>query len=118
MNRYGQIALEHHQRHRPVAFSQIPDPNAFFTTIGEEIAAAVTTLRDEILGRPRPGEDPEAYRLRGYQALATAEELTLADHYLFGPDESSPTEDLTDDRDLGHHYRDLAEINQAINTPL
>lgn len=119
MNRYGQMALQHTQRHRPGAYSQISDPDAFFTTAGEEIAAAVTAQRDEILGPPRPGESPEAYQLRGYQALATAEELTLTDHHLFGPDSLTTTgEDWTDDPDLDRHYRYLAEINQAINTPL
>lgn len=119
MNRYGQMALDHNRRHRPDAYSQIPDPEAFFAQAGEAIAAEVTRLRDEILGPMRSDENPEAYRLRSYQALATAEELTLADHHLFQPDPSSETkEDWGDDPDLDRRYRTLAEINQAINTPL
>jgi len=119
MNRYGQMALDHNRRHRPDAYSQIPDPEAFFAEAGEEIAAEVTRLRVEILGTIRAGESPEAYRLRSYQALATAEELTLVDHHLFQPDPSGETEeDWADDPDLGRHYRTLADINQAMNTPL
>lgn len=119
MNRYGQMALDHNRRHRPDAYSQIPDPEAFFAEAGEEIAAEVTRLRDEILGPTRPGESSEEFRLRSYQALATAEELTLANHHLFQPDPSSETEDdWSDDPDLDRRYRNLAEINQAINTPL
>jgi hypothetical protein len=118
MNRYGQMALDHSRQHRPDAFSQIPDPAGFFDQAGNEIAAAVSRLRDEILGPPQAGETPEEYRRRSYQALATAEELTLADHPLFQPAPSGETEDWSDDPDLARRYRDLAEINQAINTPL
>lgn len=118
MNRYGQMALDHSRQHRPDAYSQIPDPAQFFDEAGEEIAATVTRLRDEILGPPKPDETLEEYRLRSYQALATAEELTLADHPLFQPDPSAETEDWSDDPDLARHYQDLAEMNQAINTPL
>ena len=119
MNRYGQMALDHNRRHRPDAYSQIPDPEDYFAGAGEAIAAEVIRLRDEILGRMRPGENPEDYRLRSYQALATAEELILADHFLFQPDTSGETaDDWSDDPDLDRRYRTLDEINQAINTPL
>ena len=119
MNRYGQMALDHSRQHRPDAFSQIHDPSVFFAEAGEAIAAEVTGLRDQILGPLRPAESPEGYRLRSYQALATAEELTLADHHLFQPGPTNETdEDWSDDPDLDHRYEALAEINQVINTPL
>lgn len=115
MNRYAQIALDQHRRHRPLEHSLIDDPTRFFTEIGEQIQAEVTNLRDEILGPTRPGESIEAYRHRGYQALATAEELVLADHYLFQP-EADETEDLGNDPVLARYYRDLAAINETIHT--
>ena len=118
MNRYGQMALDHNRKHRPAAYSQIPDPAGFFAEAGEQIAAAVSQLRDEILGPPKAGETPEQYRRRSYQVLATAEELTLADHPLLQPDRSQEIEDWSDDPDLGRRYQVLAEINEAINTPL
>ena len=119
MNRYGQMAQDHNRQHRPGDYSQIPDPDAFFAEAGEAIAAEVTQVRDQILGPPLPGESPEAYRLRGYQALATAEELTLADHHLFQPISTTGTdEDQNDDPDLDRRYQALAEINETINTPL
>jgi hypothetical protein len=58
MNRYGQMALDHNRKHRPDAYSQIPDPAGFFAEAGEQIAAAVSQLRDEILGPPKAGETP------------------------------------------------------------
>lgn len=119
MNQYGQTAYDRTQQHRPDSFSLIPDPDRFFEQIGEEIAAAVSRLRDEILGQPRPGENVEEYRLRSYQALRTAEEVTIADHpMLQPPDTSAPMEDWGDDPDLADRYRILDEINQTINTSL
>ncbi len=119
MNRYGQMALDHNRQHRPDVYSQIPDPDAFFAEAGEAIAVEVTRLRDQILDQPRPGESLEAYRLRSYQALATAEELTMADHHLFQPISTTGTdEDQNDDPDLDRRYQALAEINETINTPL
>jgi hypothetical protein len=127
MNRYGQVALDFNRRHRPVACSQIPDPEAFFAEAGETIAAQISAARDEILGPRRPGEDLEAYRRRSYQALATAEETVLADHHLFQPENPTPTatgqpatdeEGLADDPNLGERYRMLDEINRTINQPL
>lgn len=116
MNSYGRLALDHNRRHRPLTYAQIPDPDHFFTKMGEEIQADVTARRDEILGPPRADESPEDYRLRSYQALAIAEELTLADHHLLQPEPETEPEDPTDDQDLDRHYRHLAETNQAINT--
>ncbi|MEI2815866.1 MAG: hypothetical protein V9E99_05350 [Microthrixaceae bacterium] len=119
MNQYGQRALDHSRQHRPVAYSQIPDPETFFDAIGEEVAAEVTHLRDEMLGPIGTDETPEAYRLRSYQALAIAEELILADHHLFQADPGMEAdEDWSDDPDLDRRYRTLAEINQTINAPL
>lgn len=119
MNRYGRMALDHYQRHRTDDYSEIPDPETFFAEAGEAIAAEVTRQRDEILGPIRPGESLETYRVRSYQALATAEELTFADHYLFQPAPSGETEeDWSDDPNLERRYRNLEEINQAINTQL
>lgn len=117
MNHYGQLALDHSRNHRPVAYSQIPDPDGFFAEAGEEIGAAIIETRDQILGPPRAHEDLESYRRRGYQALATAEELVLADHFLF-QSETTATEDFHEDPDLAARYRLLDEINRVINQPL
>ena len=113
MNRYAQIALEQHRRHRPLEHSMIDDPTRFFTEIGEEIQATVTSQRDEILGPPRPNEAAEAYRLRSYRALAAAEELVLADHHLLQPEATE--QDEADPITTGY-FRDLALINETIHT--
>lgn len=113
MNRYAQIAIEQHRRHRPLEHSMIDDPTRFFTEIGEQIQATVTSHRDEILGPRLPTETAEAYRLRSYQALATAEELVLADHHLLQPETTE--QDEADPSTTGY-FRDLALINESIHT--
>lgn len=118
MDRYAQMALDLHRRLRPLEYALIDDPTLFFSEIGNQIQAQVTDLRDEILGPIRLGESIEAFRLRGYQAQTTAEEIVLSD---FFPSEMAevPDEglsDLEDDPDLARYYRDLAEINHTIHT--
>ncbi|MCU0267295.1 MAG: hypothetical protein MUF83_01475 [Acidimicrobiales bacterium] len=115
MNRYAQIALDQHRRHRPLEHALIGDPIAFFEQIGLELQAAVTSRRDEVLGPPRPGENPDQYRQRGYQAWATAEELTLRDHPLFQP-ESDEDDGIEDDPSETRSAAMLAAINEAIHT--
>jgi hypothetical protein len=117
MNRYGQMALEFSRQHRPNAYSQISDPHRLFDEAGEAIQAGVIRLRDGLLGAPRPDENPEDYRLRSYQALTTAEELTLADHHLFQPEAETETEQPApgEDADLDRYFRHLDEINRSIH---
>lgn len=115
MNRYGRLALDHNRRHRPQAYAQIQDPDLFFTSAGMSIQADVTTARDRVLGPQRADENAEDYRLRSYQALAVAEELTLADHPLF--QEGEDLDPTADDPMLEMPRRQLAEINEAINAP-
>jgi hypothetical protein len=118
MNRYGQVVLDFNRRHRPRAFAEVADPESFFSRAGETIEADVVRLRDEILGPQRPDEGPEEYRLRSYQALRTAEELVLADHWLMVPEQDADqNQDRTRDSDpeLAGYYRDLAEIDQTLS---
>jgi hypothetical protein len=119
MNRYGQMAQDHNRQHRPDAYSEIPDPDAFFAEAGETIATEVTQLRDRLLGPRRRHESFEDYRLRSYQAFTTADELTLAEHHLFQLDQMTGVDEgPSDDPVLDLQVQALAEINQAINTPL
>ncbi|QYG94377.1 hypothetical protein HC251_19355 [Iamia sp. SCSIO 61187] len=117
MNHYGRLALEFSQRHRPTALAAIPDPDLYFARIGEEIAAEVIRLRDEILGPPREGEGPEALRIRSSQAQAAAAEVVLSQHPLFQPEATDlESEDWADDPDLDRYYQGLADIN-ALGEP-
>ena len=93
MNRYGRLALEQMRRQQPGLLATIPDPEGYFTTAGEQMQAAVTAARDEILGSVRPGETLEQFRQRSYSALRQAEELVLSDQ---PPRDDEPVEDEPD----------------------
>lgn len=116
MNQYARLALEHNRRHRPTEFEQIADPMAFFSAAGEEIQDEVTELRDKILGPRRRTESIDHYRLRGYQALATARETLLAEHPLFQIEQES--EDNQQDPDLVEYFAQLAMVTEAIHVAL
>lgn len=116
MNRYGQMVFGHHRQFRSDEHNQIENPTEFFTEVGEEIQAAVTELRDQILAGQRPWEDMEDYRRRSFQALREAEEVVLADHHLLQP-VTDEDEDLTtvDDPAVASYYRALAIASQPLN---
>ena len=116
MHRDGQLAMEYQRTHHPTELAAIPDPERFFTTAGEEIAATVSTVREQLLGPRRAGETAEEFRRRSSQASATAEELVLADdHLLTATSSEAATDDPTeDDPDLAAYHRDLAAANDAI----
>ncbi|KAA2247016.1 TnpV protein [Solihabitans fulvus] len=56
MNRYGTMAQEHWARFLPARYSQIPDPTAFFTTLGREAEEAIADLADQMAGNDPPNE--------------------------------------------------------------
>lgn len=111
MNHYGRMAMDHCRMQRPGAYAAIEDPVRHFTALGEQIQAAVTAARDEILGNRRPHESLEEYRSRGHQAMRTAEETVLAD-LVWLPPEPEGTQIETDEL-LADHYGRLAEIEEA-----
>lgn len=110
MNNYGQLMFDHYRQHRPSQLARIAEPNSYFTTVGEEIQTAVTQLRDEILGRPGPSENPEDYRRRSYQALRQAEELVL--HEILSPEATAEMTVEDDPETLAYRAR-LAAIGKA-----
>ena len=112
MNHYGHLALEHSRRHRPQAYAAISDPTRHFSQIGEEVQAAVTELRDRLLGPPPPNESAYHYQQRGYQALRTAEEVVLADQVWLEP-EAEPEPEA--DPELEAYYRSLQTFSVALN---
>ncbi len=114
---YGKMAHDFSRRHRPVALAEIDQPERFFAEAGEQIQAAVTATRDEILGDRRTGESVEEYRRRSHQAVQAAEELVLSDHFLFQPEETGD-QPVEDDPALAADRRMQAMVNEALTEPL
>jgi hypothetical protein len=48
MNQYGAQAKTHWQTHRAAEYAELTDPTAFFTDLGNRIAAEVSRRRDEM----------------------------------------------------------------------
>ena len=48
MNRYGEWAMAHWKRWRPVTYSEIKNPEAFFTRMGEKVETAIAVRELEL----------------------------------------------------------------------
>lgn len=114
MNKYGRMMWDHARRFHPEALEAIDDPAAHFAEAGEEAEMAIAVLRDQLLDQQPRKNDPEALRLRSYQALRTAEEVVLADHPLLVVPAEDEDLEMEADPELVSYYRNLAEIDQAL----
>ena len=88
MNEYATMARDHWREHLPARYAQIEDPDAWFTQLGEEVAAEIAGLWAEMslkAGNP-PGEDfmDRVGRLNAIRKQA--EEIILADRVLLPPE--------------------------------
>jgi hypothetical protein len=110
MNRYGRMAYDHASQHQPKSFASMTDPLDHFSRLGEEVENRITTLRDDLLGSPRPSETPEDYRQRAYQARRQAEEIVLAEMIWTEPE---PTSHPEDDQVLAYRSR-LAMVSRTM----
>lgn len=91
--------------------SQIPTTAQADTN---RVQSETTLLRDQILGAPRPSEDPEAYRLRSYQALAAAREIVQAEQPIPAVEDQAAE---IDDPILADYFSNLELIASALNQP-
>ena len=55
MNQYGRQAMEHWRLHRPTAYRELTDPEAFFTRAGEEMLTQVDALTTQLAQLPMRG---------------------------------------------------------------
>ena len=79
MNMYGERARDFMRLHSPTRLSTIPDPQAFFTSLGEEIASQVEELEEALAG-PAPPEEGYVERMgRLGMARLMAEERVLSE---------------------------------------
>lgn len=115
MNKYGQLALEHWQRTKPQELSTIPDPEDFFSTLGETAASQVDELTDQLAGPDPAGEGylEKVGRLR--MAKHRAEEMVLAELvYSTTPEQDEDDEDLDQESPAEAIMRRSAERQMAL----
>ena len=56
MNRFGRIASDHWKKWLPKRYAALPDPEKFFSDLGEEIEEAVQEMALNLAGNDPPGE--------------------------------------------------------------
>jgi hypothetical protein len=100
MNRYGRLAQQHWAKWRPNQLSQIPDPETFFTDLGQEVETQIEALEIALAGDDPGGEDylEKVARLR--TARMTAESQVLREMVLLEPEPGHPDAEDPQDRDL------------------
>ncbi len=86
MNRYGQLAQEHWRRWLPTRYAAIPDPEAFLSTLGQEVRDQVADLSQQLEGPDLPGEGYLEKLGRLNMAKLQAEEQVLADLVYLPPE--------------------------------
>ena len=79
MNRYGQMAWDHWRRWRPKMLTGIEDPQAYFSSLGQQTEREIDELADQIAGPDRPGETTlqKTARLREARISAESDLLPL-----------------------------------------
>jgi hypothetical protein len=89
MNRYGRQAMRHWTQFDPERVAAIANPEAFFTTLGEEVMQEIETLARTLEGQDSPGESYLEKVARLNTARFTAEGEVLREMVLI----PSPSED-------------------------
>jgi hypothetical protein len=90
MNRYGRLAQQHWAKWRPNQLSQIPDPEEFFSTLGQQAAQQIDELAASLAGDDPGGEDYMAKLGRLRMARFTAEAQVLRESVLLPPEPGHP----------------------------
>jgi hypothetical protein len=86
MNHYGTTAQRHWARWLPAQYALIPDPDSFFSTLGEEVARQIADLTLDLAGNDPPGEDYLVKVGRLNAARNQAEEIVLRERVLLPPE--------------------------------
>lgn len=106
MNRFGRFALEAWSTLAPTALSQIPDPQAYFSALGEQAQSEWASLWPQLVVEPDPpGEGTFTKAGRIEAAKMQAEEMIRADLL-------TPSEDQQDE-DPGEAPGPMAEVIEA-----
>ena len=90
MNYYGNMAQKHWAKWRPNELSQIPDPEEFFSSLGQEVEIQVDALAAAIAGDDPGGEGYLAKVGRLRMARFDAEGQILREMVLLPPEPGHP----------------------------
>lgn len=85
MNQYGTRALAHWRRHLPVQLAQIPDPEEFFTLLGQTAEEEIGHRAEALAQLQEPGEGYLQETGRLETARTMAESAVLREMILVDP---------------------------------
>src|SRR5260370_41206708 len=106
MHHYGMMARQHWARWLPERYTAIPDPDSFFTDLGEEAARQIADLALDLAGQDPDGEDYLVKLGRLNMARLQAEEIVLREQILLPPEPgTAPDEDSQDSESQGGQAR-------------
>lgn len=113
MNRYGMLAREHWTTHAPSRVNQLPDPDQFFTELGEQITERISTLAREIEAQS-PAEPDYLDQVGRLTAIRKqAEETVLTELVWLTPDQVEYDEAEAASQELAE-LPNRAELEQRI----
>lgn len=75
MNTRGQHAMETMRNHDPESFSQIQDPEGYFSTLGDQIQEQIWQMTESLLPQRTEGQDAMEFIGRSNMARVQAREL-------------------------------------------
>lgn len=86
MNKYGRLAQTHWSRWLPTRYAQIPDPESFFTDLGEQIQEQVIEVADAMSSQQAPEQQYLARVGQLNMARLAAEEQVMAEMAYLSPE--------------------------------
>ncbi len=87
VNSYGAKAHSHWRKYLPGQLAQIPDPDAFFTLLGETAATEIDQIADALAQTQPPGEGYLEELARLETARKTAEMQVTREMILVDPED-------------------------------
>ncbi len=120
MNTYGHLAMEHWREWLPTRFSQLPDPEEFFTLLGEQVSDQIQSSWSDLQRANPPSETEKADYLANVGRLNSlrqmAEERVLAEMVFLEPEKTEQDSDL--DEPAGHPLMDATGMPLDRGHPL
>ena len=86
MNKYGAMARHHWRQFLPMRYSQIEDPDSFFSSLGDQVQERVEELSAALAGDDPPAEQYLQKLKRLNMASANAESQALRELALLEPE--------------------------------
>lgn len=114
MDEYGRMAHDHWIRWLPQRYSQIEDPNSFFSTLGEQVSTRIADLTLDLAGEDPPGETFMEKLGRVNNAKQRAREIVLPEMVLLEPE---PGTDEDEDREPNQPQPDWVPLREDQSHP-